>query len=218
MLGYADLEARVFSIWSACGPRDEAALDRRGSYVMRIVNSLHYGRFMVCSDTSFSTHGAYRALTLRRVELCDEGDPLLTLVQRAHEESRFAYALFSRRKARRVLVQALTEGPRHLVMVAEYRGRPQGFVYASAGEYLVASDAVMATINAIYTAADLRGTILGGRISLGLFRAVGQWAQSVGAREILLHATSGIAPDRLARTVTRMGFKPLGGSYVGSLI
>lgn len=44
-------------------------------------------------------------------------------------------------------------------MVAEYRGEPKDFVYASVGEYLVAADAGVATINAIYIAADLRNHI-----------------------------------------------------------
>lgn len=139
---------------------------------------------MVCCESSFSSQDAQPALVLRRAELRDEGDPLFTLIERAHAESRFAYAPFSRRKARRVLAQALAEGRRHLLVVADYRGLPQGFVYASAGEYLVASGAIMATINAIYTAAELRGTLLGGRISLRLFRAVGEWAQSIGARHL----------------------------------
>ena len=86
---------------------------------------------MVCCESSFSSQDAQPALVLRRAELCDEGDPLFTLIERAHAESRFAYAPFSRRKARRVLAQALAEGRRHLLVVADYRGLPQGFVYAS---------------------------------------------------------------------------------------
>lgn len=39
-----------------------------------------------------------------------------------------------------VRAQALAEGRQHLL--ADYRGLPQGFVYASAGEYLVASGAI----------------------------------------------------------------------------
>lgn len=103
---------------------------------------------------------------------------------------------------------------RHLVAVAEVRGRAEGFVFASVGEYHVGTGVLIATINAIYTAPSLRGSLLGGRAGVGLFRAVKNWARGSGAAEILLHATSGISADRVGRTVGRLGFVRVGGSYV----
>lgn len=144
-------------------------------------------------------------------------EALLDLVQAAHEESRFGYIPFSRDKARRVMVQALTEGARHLIAVAEIRGRPEGFVFASVGEYLVGTGALIVTVNAIYTSRNLRGSLLGGRTALGLFRAVARWSKGIGAREILLHATSGIGGARTLRTIDRIGFKLVGGTYVATV-
>lgn len=157
---------------------------------------------------------AAKALTLRLVRPQDDHDSFLDLAEAAHRESRFGDIPFSRDKARRVLTRALAEGPRHLVAVAEVRGWPEGFVFASAGEYIVGTGALIVTVNAIYTAAGLRGTLLGGQAALGLFRAVGRWSKGIGAREILLHATSGIGVERVGRTVGRMGFRAVGGTYV----
>jgi hypothetical protein len=157
---------------------------------------------------------AARALSFRLVKPDDDHEALLDLVAAGHAESRFGYIPFSRDKARRLLEQALAGGSRHLVAVAEVRGWPQGFVFASVGEYHIGTGVLIVTINAIYTAQSLRASLLGGRAALGLFRAVGQWSRRIGAREILLHATSGIEVDRVRLTIGQMGFEATGGSYV----
>ena len=108
-------------------------------------------------------------------------------------------------------------GARHLVAVAEVRGRQEGFVFASVGEYLAGTGALIVTINAVFTSQGLRRSLLGSRAAVGLFRAVGRWSRGIGAREILLHATSGIAVERAVRTISRLGFVPVGQSYVANL-
>lgn len=113
------------------------------------------------------------------------------LAEAAHRESRFGYIPFDREKTRRVVEQALAEDRRHLIAVAEVRGQVEGFVFASAGEYLYGSGVLIVTINTVYTSQRLRGSLLGGRAALGLFRAVGRWSKGIGAREILLHTTTG---------------------------
>jgi hypothetical protein len=116
-----------------------------------------------------------------------------------------------------VLDQALAEERRHLVAVVELRGRPQGFVFASVGEYHVGVGVLIVTINTIYTSPGLRASLLGGRAAVGLFRAVGRWAKGIGAVEILLHVTSGISEERAGRTVGRLGFTLVGGSFAAQV-
>jgi hypothetical protein len=120
----------------------------------------------------------------------------LNLCEAAHRETRFGDIPFSPMKTRKLLAQALANKKRHLLAVAEVKGRPVGFVFASVGEYFVGTGALIVTINTIYTSQSLRRSLLGGRAAVGLFKAVGQWAKGIDAREVLLHATSGIDEDR----------------------
>lgn len=141
----------------------------------------------------------------------------LVLADAAHRESRFGYIPLDREKTRRVVEQALAEDRRHLIAVAEVRGRLEGFVFASAREYLYGSGVVIVRINTIYTSQKLRKSLLGGRAAVGLFRAVGRWAKGIGARQTLLHTTSGIGVERMGKAVGRMGFEAMGGAYVSKV-
>lgn len=141
-------------------------------------------------------------------------ESLLDLAEAGHNESRFGDLPFSRDKARKHLTQALENESRYLVAVAELNGKVEGFVAASAGEYWIATGALIVTINAIYTSKHLRNSLLGGRAAVVLFKGVAKWAKGIGAREILVHVTGGIDEARAGRTLTRLGFKAVGGSYV----
>jgi hypothetical protein len=155
-----------------------------------------------------------RRLVLRLVRPSEDHEPLLDLFESAHQETRFNYIPFSRDKARRLLRQVMAEDARHLVVVAAVGGKPEGFVFASVGEYFVGTDALIVTINVIYTSHNMRGSLLGGRAANGLFRAVGRWSKGIGAREILLHVTSGIEPKRAQQTIGRYGFEIVGSSHI----
>ncbi len=169
-------------------------------------------------SASENTSAAAKTLLFRLVKPDDNHEALLDLAAVGHGESRFGYIPFSRDKARKILGQALAEEKRHLIAVAEVRGRAEGFVFASVGEYHVGEGVLIVTINAIYTSQSLRTSLLGGKAALGLFRAVALWARGIGAREILLHATSGISAERVGRSVERLGFVQAGGSYVASVM
>jgi hypothetical protein len=71
---------------------------------------------------------AVRTLQLRLVTADESHEPPLDLAEAAHAEGGFGYIPFSRDKARRVLVRALAEERRHLIAVADLRGRPEWFV------------------------------------------------------------------------------------------
>jgi len=170
----------------------------------------------VKGDKNVLSAGA-RRLVFRLVRPVENHEPLLDLFERAHHETRFNYIPFSRDKARRLLCQVMSEDARHMIAAAEVGGTPEGFIYASVGEYFVGSNHLIVTINVVYTSQELRGSLLGGRAAVGLFRAVGRWAEGIEAREILLHVTSGISEERTGRTARRVGFDLIGGSYARSL-
>lgn len=159
-----------------------------------------------------------RRLVLRLVRPDEDPEPLLDLFEKAHQETRFSYIPFSRDKARRLLRQVMAEDAQHLVAVAEVGGKPEGFVFASAGEYFVGIDALIVTINAVYTSHQIRNSLLGGKAAVGLLRSVGAWAKGIGAREVLLHATSGIDGERAGRGLERMEFTEVGGNYVACVL
>ena len=157
-------------------------------------------------------------LTFRLVRMGEGLEPALTLAEAAHRESRFGYIPFDREKTRRVVEQALAQDRRHLISVVEVGGRVEGFVFASTGEYIFGSGALIVTINTIYTSQELRGSLLGGKAAVGLFGAVRRWAAGIGAVEVLLHATSGIEGERVGRVVRRLGFQAVGGSFAARVM
>jgi GNAT superfamily N-acetyltransferase len=170
----------------------------------------------VKGDENVLSAGA-RRLVLRLVRSGKDHEPLLDLFERAHRETRFHYIPFSRDKARRLLRQVMAEDARHLVAVAEVGRKPEGFVFASVGEYFVGTDVIIATINVIYTSQALRGSLLGGRAATRLLKAVRNWCKGIGAQEILLHTTSGICAEKVGKAVLRMGFQRLGGAYLAKV-
>jgi L-amino acid N-acyltransferase YncA len=148
----------------------------------------------------------------------DNLESLLDLAEAGHAESRFGDLPFSRDKARKQLMNALENDSRYLVAVAELNGKVEGFVAASAGEYWIATGALIVTVNTIYTSRHLRTSLLGGRAAVVLFRGVAKWAKGIGAREILVHVTGGIDETRAGRTMKRLGFREVGGSYVAKIV
>jgi hypothetical protein len=152
-----------------------------------------------------------RALSFRRMARGDDLEPLLDLVETGHKESRFGYIPFSRDKARKIGERALADPARNLLIVAELRGRPVGFLFASIGEFHIGTDVRLATIHAVYTERRLRASLCGGRVTAHLFRALNKWAAAVGAREVLLHVTSGVSADATSAMSSKFGFYHVGG-------
>lgn len=157
------------------------------------------------------------ALVFRLVRVGENFGPLLDLFEAAHRETRFGYIPFSRDKALTLLLQVLAEDKRHLLAVAEVNGRPEGVVFASVGEYFVGTDALIVTINVIYTSQRLRNSLLGGKVATSLLEAVKKWSTGIEAREIMLHTTSGIAARRTGMAVRRLGFEEIGSTFVAIL-
>jgi hypothetical protein len=54
-------------------------------------------------------------------------------------------------------------------------------------------------------------------MAFNLFRAVERWSKAQGAKEVLLHVTSGVELERAHKLVGRLGFELAGGSYAKSV-
>jgi hypothetical protein len=90
-----------------------------------------------------------------------------------------------------------------------------GLVWATAGEYFLAEEGVLATVHAIAVDRDHLSPIRRAKTFLRLIAGLRQWARTHNARHILVHLTTGRdlrATDRLLRAA---GMKCVGGSYVG---
>lgn len=58
-----------------------------------------------------------------------------------------------------------------------------------------------------------QGGLGGGKAALGLLMGVETWSKARGAREVLLHVTSGVDLARTHKLAKRAGFQLIGGSY-----
>jgi len=88
--------------------------------------------------------------------------------------------------------------------------------YCSTDEYHIGTDVLLNTIHNINVCRDVRESLSGGRVALGLMSGVKSWSKARAAEEILLHVTSGIDLGRSHKFAKRMGFEFVGGSYVNS--
>ncbi|WP_353531629.1 hypothetical protein [Cognatishimia sp. WU-CL00825] len=139
---------------------------------------------------------------------------ILALAKEAHEESRFGYIPFSADKVRKIARSAFKDTKRHAVMIASKGKTPVGFVYCSVGEYHIGKGVLIATIHNMNVSKDVRASLAGGRIALGLFKGVESWAKARNAQEVLFHVTSGVNLASAHKLAKRIGFQFVGGSYV----
>jgi len=107
-------------------------------------------------------------------------------------------------------------GARHTVaLVAELDGRVVGLIWATAGEYFIADEGVLATVHVLAVDRDGLSPLRRAKVFLRLFKGLRVWAETRKVRQILVHVTTGRdlrSSDRLLRVA---GMRCLGGSYVG---
>lgn len=101
-------------------------------------------------------------------------------------------------------------------MIARRHGDAVGFAYCSVGEYHIGTDILLTTIHNMNVSRDVRASLSGGKIALGLFKGIESWSQARGAKEVLFHVTSDVDLARAHKLAKRIGFKFVGGSYVKS--
>jgi len=92
---------------------------------------------------------------------------------------------------------------------------PLSMLYCLSGEYRIGTDVLLTTIYNINVRRDVRESLSGGRVALGLMAGAKSWSKARGVAEILLHVTSGIDLSRTHKFAKWTGFEFFGGSYVG---
>ena len=155
------------------------------------------------------------AITLRQAGK-DDLDTLIAFSRDAHHESYFGGIVFSEGKVRKLASRSISDKHPNLISImAEVRGKPVGYLYAAAGEYYVGSDTLLTTVHVIHVTKSIRHSLLGGKVAFRLVRGIRQWSDHIGAKHLLFHMTSDINPAQSDRFMRKMGFKTLGGNYVG---
>lgn len=157
-----------------------------------------------------------RSLKFQIVRKEAELAPIVALAREAHEESHFGYIPFSEDKVCKIGARAFSQQNRNLVLLATRQDKPLGFAFCSAGEFHIGTGVLLTTIHVAYVSHSIRDSLAGGRVALGLFKAIERWSKAIGAREVVFHVTSGVGLDRAGNTAAHLGFKSIGGAYVAS--
>jgi len=144
-------------------------------------------------------------------------DDIIFMAKQSHEESRFSYIKFAPDKVRAIAERAISDPARHAVMMAWDQEKPVGFVYCSIGEYHIGVNTLVTTIHNINVLTNVRHSLRGGRVALGLFKGVESWSKARSSQEILFHVTSGVDLSRTHKFIKRLGFRFIGGSYAKTL-
>ena len=114
---------------------------------------------------------------------------------------------------KKILSDAVSNTTRYGVFIARLNGCAVGFASCSVGEYHIGEGTLIATIHNINVLAQTRASLKGGRAALGLLTGTLTWAKARGAKEVLLHVTSGVELPRIHKFARHRGGKLIGGSY-----
>lgn len=134
-----------------------------------------------------------------------------------HRESRYAKLRLDKTKRGQYLRENMLGKPdRFAFLIAEWRGRPVGYLACAANRFLY-GDENIASCLAFYVPPAHRKTLLGGRIAVKLLDAYGRWAVNRRAVEIQFHVTSGIDIAATDKFLRRAGFRQTGGNYTLAL-
>lgn len=135
---------------------------------------------------------------------------LVALGRRMHEESpRYAHRRYDDAKVAAVAHKLITTPGAGCVLVAEKGGRIVGTIAGFANEHWFGPDKFVADL-AVFLAPEWRG----GSIFIKMLRRFEDWAQSVGAVEVVLGISTGINPEMLGPVYERLGYRCFGTSYV----
>jgi GNAT superfamily N-acetyltransferase len=113
--------------------------------------------------------------------------------------------------------QALSKPDRYALMVAEYKGESIGFLFCTAGEYLVGYKDLITTVYSYYVRKKYRGSVIGGKAAVRLLSGAVKWSKVRNVREVMIHVTSGINIQRTDKFLRRAGFGVIGANYSLSL-
>ena len=140
-----------------------------------------------------------------REAVSDDLDILLALGSRMQTESIYPVPPIDREWAREYLSTAVSNPDMLLILIAEDKGVPIGFMVAVAGPYAF-SPTLRVASDLLFVLPDYRGTVAARK----LIRWFMEWA---GDRDTTLSVASGIHTERTGKFFERMGFKPTGMTY-----
>lgn len=150
------------------------------------------------------------------IRLPQDGDwgALYALVRKVHERSVFSDIPFSDRKLALLESQARAPKLHECLLVAECGGQVAGLAWFTAGEYLLGEGAVMTTTHLIAVDTDYCGPFRSAKVFVKLLRGIAAWSKTRGARQILVHVSTGYAIKQTDRLIRAGGGSCIGGSYV----
>jgi len=158
-----------------------------------------------------------RVVQVRALSTEQDIEATWELSRALHRESRYAHLRMDKTKRADYLRENMLGKPdRFAMLIAEWRGRPVGYLTCAANRFLYGDD-IIASCLAFYVPPAHRKTLLGGRITVKLLDAYRRWAENRRAVEIQFHVTSGIDIAATDRFLRRAGFRQTGGNYALAL-
>ena len=135
----------------------------------------------------------------------------------AHLESRYSRFAFNPDGFVRFHCQVTLPASHAHVLVGAWCGSsPIGLLHIAAGA-LYWAHARVATVGLVFVLPQVRASLLGGRVVLRMLEFAERWSVRRGLAEIQIPASSGVRLPSLDRTLRRMGFAIVGGTYSWSV-
>lgn len=131
--------------------------------------------------------------TLKLMRLSDpaEIDFVMPLMEAGHRETRYGFLPFSQPKARKRLEDILSHPRTNVGFYVLLGERPIGAVDVGLGEPFLAAGGLMGTCRSFYVHADVRSSLLGGRVAAMLASQAKDWAREKGAMELMFYDRQG---------------------------
>ena len=145
----------------------------------------------------------------------DDREPIRAIARRAHEQSVFAVYPFSDEKFDASFERSQEDRRRHFsVVVPLADGGIGGFAFGSLGDHYISQGARILTVHAFNVAPAIEGTLLAGRVTLTLLRALRHAGEQASIDAVAIHVTSGHRVQAIERVLDRMGATALGRSFL----
>ena len=154
-----------------------------------------------------------KRITLRLANSISDLEYLRPVSTEFHAESRFSDIAYSHKKRDDLFMKAIDDPKFYALIIAEMDGEPVGFLFCTAGEYLVGYGELITTVYSFYVRKKYRGTLMGGKAAVRLMAAVVKWSEARKVREVMIHVTSGIDVQRTDRFLRRAKFGVIGANY-----
>jgi hypothetical protein len=142
------------------------------------------------------------------------------LAREAHLNTIFRDIPFAEEKARAIHDRACKYPDRFgLIFATPNTSEPlkpdilYGFAAIHAGEYFLGTGTLIANVQTLNTLKKLSGTLLGGKASLRLMKAVRHWAKTRNCEHLMVHVTNGADAQEADEFFRRCRMKTVGGNY-----